>query len=218
MYIKVVSLASAANSDNGAATTVVAAATQHFTLLNEFFTSFSLSQTEYNSVSFWGKLYLIELNVGLECIVKYCAFCGIFIHMYAISICDMHMSISLSVNDNNLHFLLNHVTHLLLILYVFHLIYSNKHSLNFIVDINNRWLCVYSKTSKSTPKHKHRCISIQNSRLFVWQSMNIKCHTCKHHFQLCTTNSIERRIFRFLVLLNPFCSLHWLLIATIIHT
>lgn len=33
------------------------------------------SQTAYNSVSFWGKLYLIELNVGLECIVKYCAFC-----------------------------------------------------------------------------------------------------------------------------------------------
>lgn len=103
------------------------------------------SQTAYNSVSFWGKLYLIELNVGLECIVKYCAFCAF--HTLS-SMCGMHMPISLSVNDNNLHSLLKQVTHLLLILYVVDLIYSNKHSLNFIVDINNDGR-VY-KTSKST--------------------------------------------------------------------
>lgn len=62
------------------------------------------SQTEYNSVSFWGKLYLIDLNAGLECIVECCAFCVCVYMLSPYTLYAMHMSISLSVNDNNLHF------------------------------------------------------------------------------------------------------------------
>lgn len=186
------------------------------------------SQTEYNSVSFWGKLYLIERNVGLECNVEYCAFCRCvcvwcmyyfytFFHTYGI---HTFVYFTLSQWQQFTFFIESSDTFIAYFVCLSFDLFKNRHSLNFTVEnsatttATTTTMAVYG-TSKSTHTHavRHHCICIRNSRLFVWQSMNFECHTCKHHFH----GTPYRAAFLGSVLLNPFCSLHWLLIATIIQ-
>lgn len=159
-------------------------------------------QTEYNSVSFWGKLYLIELNVGLECIVKYCAFC--------ISMCMFLPNVTcirlfLSPWQQFTFFIESSDTFIAYFVCLwFDLIYSNEHSLNFIVDINNdgctRNFKIHTHTLAHITAFPYRIL-----KKYLYGNRWISNAT---HVNI-ILNSEGSQSF-VCVLLNPFCSVHFI--------
>lgn len=116
-----------------------------------------------------------------------------------------HFSIFYSVNDNNLHFLLNHKWH---IYWLVCCISHSCHSHTFIYKLN--WICSAEKLNISC-MHFYVILSI----ISVYkQSIGSIAIYINMNFEHC--HSYELHILDF-VLFNPFRSPHCLLITTIIR-